>query len=209
MNWLLDFGSALTHAWTATYTHGLAHDARAERREEIDCDLWHQRHLAELDRQPVTGTALEVLARLLLGVPSDIAWRIETGSHSERSTSVNNTMAMKIGFLVAALPLLFVAANGVGMLAGGGDFPNWTERLLYGFAVTGASAVALAGLWLCASKPAPGLAMVGAGSAVVAGLFYWMLPITIPIALVIIAFAVKRSGITVWPFRQHGPTATA
>jgi hypothetical protein len=42
VNVLLALAIALTRAWTRTYTRGLPLDLRAQRREEVDCDLWEQ-----------------------------------------------------------------------------------------------------------------------------------------------------------------------
>jgi hypothetical protein len=210
VNALLWFAIALTRAWTAIYTRGLPADLRAERREEIDCDLWEHQRLADLRRQPVTGTAVEILLRLLLGMPADIFWRFEAGAiaRSERGTKVNDSAIMRIGLIVMALPLLFFAANGIGMLLGGGEFDSRQDQVLYGFVTGLAPLVGITGLWLCASQPRLGLAMVVAGIVPICALFYWMLFITVPVGLVIFAFALKRSGLTVWPFAGPRPSAT-
>jgi hypothetical protein len=203
------FAIALTRAWTATYTRGLPADLRAQRREEIDCDLWEHQRLADLQREPTGGTAASILLRLLLGVPADIVWRLETGAsaRSGRGTRMNDTPLMRIGLIVLMLPLLFMAANGIGMLLGGGEFDSRQEQVLYGFVVAIAPLVALAGLWLCASRPKLGLGLVVAGVVPICALFYWMLFITVPVALVIIAFAVRRGGLWVWPSGGPRPSA--
>jgi hypothetical protein len=207
---VLSFAISLTRAWTATYTRGLPSDQRAERRAEIDCDLWEHQRLADLQREPVNGTAAAILLRLLLGVPADIVWRLETGAsaRSGKGTQVNDSTIMRVGLVALMLPLLFIAANGIGMLLGGGDFDSRQEQVLYGFTVAIAPLAAIAGLWLCASQPKLGLALIVAGVVTVCALFYWMLVITVPIGFVIIAFAIRRSGLVVWPSPGAGPTAT-
>jgi hypothetical protein len=72
---------ALARAWVSLYTHGLPGGPRDARRAEIACDLWEQRHEPRSQRRAQLGRALDVLGRVLRGVPADLAWRIE---HRER-----------------------------------------------------------------------------------------------------------------------------
>lgn len=207
MSWLLGLAISLTRAWTATYTRGLPRDVRAERREEIDCDLWEHQRLAELGRETVTGTATHIMLRLILGAPEDILWRIEASSSTQmnRRIPVNDTRFMRIAFLLALLPPAILAANGIGMLLGGGDFETRTEQLLYGFGITGLSAVAIFGLWLSRSHARLGLALVTAGTGAICALLYWMLVISVPIGLAIIVIAAFRGGLLRWPMSRVRP----
>ncbi len=197
MRWLLDLAIALTRTWTATYTRGLPGDVRAERREEIDCDLWHQQTLADLEREPVTGTAIEILVRVALGMPADLLWRVEAGSSTQTTTRrnlVNDTWPMRVGLLVVTLPLLLLVVNGAGIaFLGNGDFNNSTEHVLWGLAFLVCPLVTLVGLWLCRAHPKLGLWMVIGGALASALMMFWMAFITVPVALLVIAFAVKRS----------------
>jgi hypothetical protein len=61
--------AALVRRWVALYTRGLSAEVRDARREEIDADLWSQ-------AQDSAGEG-GVLARLVLGMPADLAWRLE------------------------------------------------------------------------------------------------------------------------------------
>lgn len=204
MRSLLAFAIAFARAWTATYTRGLPADVRAERREEIDCDLWHHQRLAELQREPVTGTAVEILVRVVLGIPSDLLWRVEAGSTSPTTgrTSVNDTWPMRIGFLIALVPLAMVASIAF--------FGSWedSEPVIWRIAFFVCPLAAALGLLLCRRAPALGLGLVVAGAISSAFLMYWMAFITVPIALAVIAFAIKRSGVAVWPFRGPRPSAS-
>lgn len=191
---LIDIAISMTRAWSSVYTRGLPADLRAERREEIDCDLWHHRRLTELERLAPALAAAEIMIRLIIGIPSDIAWRMQTGANFERSTSVNDHWSMRVGHILVALPLLFLAVSGIVMLAGEGDFSSRTQQVLYGSATTVAAGTAITGLWLCATSPRVGIALTVLGCGVLAGLFFWMPFITIPAALVIIAFAAARAG---------------
>jgi ABC-type multidrug transport system permease subunit len=199
----------VARSWVALYTTRLPLEIREARRSEIDSDLWEQQWLAARRGDPAFGTAIEVLTRILLGILADIAWRIEAGAtQSERRTTVNQSILTRIAFIAASLGLLALVANGIGMMLGAGEFDNQREQLIWGFSFFFLPAVSLVGLWLCASKPRLGLAMVIAGAVPAALLMYWMIFITLPIAVVIILIAIKRSGINVWPFRPT-PTGTA
>jgi hypothetical protein len=208
----LDFAVALTGAWVAVYTRGLQSDARAERREEIDCDLWEQKQMADLGHETATGTAAHVLFRLVLGMPADIAWRIETGFATKRRKSVNQTWPMRIGLLLSSFPLAgFLLANGISMLIGAGEYDDRNQQVLWGVVLSVIPIVMITGLWLCASMPRLGLGLLIAGIIATWVIFYWMLIVTVPIGIAVIAFAVKRSGISLWPLKASsgGPTGTA
>ena len=64
-------------SWVALYTRGLPADARRDRSDEIESDLWC--HMAEASEsvEGVGAIGNEILARLLLGIPADIRWRFE------------------------------------------------------------------------------------------------------------------------------------
>lgn len=196
MMWFLGLAIALTRSWAATYTRGLPPDVRAERREEIDCDLWHQQRLADLEREPVTGTAMEVLARWLAGIPSDVTWRIETGAAQPKGTTqMNDTLPMRVGLVLLSLPLLALVINGVAIaFFGAGDFDNSTQQVAWGLMFLLCPVVTLTGLWLCRAQPRIGFAMVVVGALAGALIMFWMAFITLPVALIVIVFAAFRAG---------------
>lgn len=210
MRALLDLAIAITRAWVTVYTRGLPSDVGGERREEIDCDLWHQQRLADLEREPVTGTAVQILVRTIFGIPADMLWRIEAGSstQTDRRTSVNETLSMRIGFLAAMLPLAILAVMGASFVLGNGDWDNSTEHWLWRAAFVATPAIGGVGLWLCATQPRLGIALVLAGVVPASVLMPWMAVVTVPVGIAILGFAIKRSGITIWPFRPS-PTGIA
>ena len=63
--------SMLVRGWTRVYTLGLPVAARDRRRAEIESDLWESEHA-------------DAIGRLIRGVPSDLAWRIEQMDGSNR-----------------------------------------------------------------------------------------------------------------------------
>jgi hypothetical protein len=70
---LLALATTLVRVWTRVYTWGLEPRARDARRAEIDSDLWEQVHA------PAAGSLLplQIVGRLLLGMPHDLQWRLE------------------------------------------------------------------------------------------------------------------------------------
>lgn len=74
---------ALARAWARIYTRGLPAGLRDPRRAEIECDLWEQRHDNQARRRRPILAALDVLGRVVRGVPADLSWRIE---HRTRGT---------------------------------------------------------------------------------------------------------------------------
>jgi hypothetical protein len=72
---------AIARGWLRIYTRGTPAAVRDARRAEIECDLWEQRHEQQSRDQRVTATALDVLGRVVRGVPSDLSWRVQ---HRER-----------------------------------------------------------------------------------------------------------------------------
>ena len=76
--------AALVRGWTLIYTRGLAREVRQERLYEIDSDLWEQTHAASAERSEPIGAAGEMTLRLILGLPADVAWRMEAGANRAR-----------------------------------------------------------------------------------------------------------------------------
>lgn len=62
-------------AWTRAYTGGLPAALAEERRAEIESDLWELQH--DPDPAPGWSPAAQVAARLVIGLPDDVFWRVE------------------------------------------------------------------------------------------------------------------------------------
>ena len=86
--------------WTAVYTWRLPAAARDTRREEITCDLWHSLH--DPDARPGLAMTLQILFRLLLGIPDDVLWRF--------AQSTRLTPLTALGLAAAACGIVLVAA---------------------------------------------------------------------------------------------------
>jgi hypothetical protein len=67
--------------WLRCYTTGLPRDVRDDRRAEIESDLWEQTHDPAADPAAIGP---HLAARALLGVPADLAWRLERSRLARR-----------------------------------------------------------------------------------------------------------------------------
>src|SRR5438105_9484836 len=72
---LLPLATRLVRAWTRVYTLGLPPAAQIARRDEIASDLWELEH--DPDRPAGRWTSMQVVARLLVGIPDDLLWRLD------------------------------------------------------------------------------------------------------------------------------------
>jgi hypothetical protein len=68
---------ALVRVWTRAYTWHLPADVRAQRRAEIESDLWESQRADTLD----ACLPAHIVARLVFGVPDDLRWRREHSAH--------------------------------------------------------------------------------------------------------------------------------
>jgi uncharacterized protein (TIGR03435 family) len=110
MNIWLGILIACVRAWTRLYTSRLPPAVRNRRRAEIDSDLWEW--LADQASEPPGTGAVRLLLRLLLGMPDDVAWRVELGvldPVSHRSlTLIGQTLGA--AFVLCAMGVIHVDA---------------------------------------------------------------------------------------------------
>ena len=201
MSAVLDVAVGMTRSWVAVYTSGLAPELRDARRAEIDSDLWEHRQIAELTEEPQGETTFHLLTRLLLGILSDVTWRLETG-HSvsgERSIRMNAALYMRGLVAVGVALALLVVIVGVGSIFNAfedGDNSGW----VWGGSLSALSGVAvMVGLLISRPNPLLGIGLVAAGAITIAVIWYWMLVITIPIGIAMVAIAFFRARQTGWP----------
>ena len=74
MSWRVALVSACVRHWTRLYTRRLPAPLRDARRELIESDLWESAHDRSTTEQELV---LQLAIRLVLGVPHDLAWRLE------------------------------------------------------------------------------------------------------------------------------------
>ena len=201
MNAALALTVGMARSWVTLYTTRLPLEIREARRSEIDSDLWEQQWLASRRGDPAIGTAIEVLARMLFGIISDITWRAQAGAsaRADRRIQVNESWTTRglllFGLAVAALPIVV----GAGVVLGGGDGSLGLGAVLFGIFSMAAGAAVLAGLLTSSRSPIAGMLLVGLGALAIAAMWYWMLVITIPIGIALVAIAFFRARQTGWP----------
>src|SRR5688572_21283010 len=97
------FAIACVRTWTWFYTQGLSCDERSARRHEIQSDLWEFK--CDMAGNDGFGSALHILLRMLIGIPDDIAWRVEqeavAGTLKQRSMALSGRVAGAALFISA------------------------------------------------------------------------------------------------------------
>jgi hypothetical protein len=191
--------------WVALYTFGLPSNLRDERRTEVDCDLWEQRLSAHLQGERALATAGEVVLRLILGMISDIMWRVQASlsARSDRSMKVNESLTARglfcVALVVAALPLVF----GLSIMA---RYPE-PAGVLYGLGQALSAGILIGGLAFSSTRPQLGLAMVALGVLGVTAFMFWMFMITIPVGILLLGVAYYRAHQTGWGWPRGAGTA--
>jgi|GEM_PF-6711759 len=104
------FVPGLVRRWVRLYCTAMPETARAARQLEIDSDLWeHYSDRLATGLSPAL-VSTEVLGRMLRGVPSDIAWRIQAeGFHVNIQFPVERIAGLFLLFLIVP----FVAGTAI------------------------------------------------------------------------------------------------
>jgi len=193
--------SGLTRTWTWTYTRGLPLDVREARCAEIDSDLWEQQREAGLIGRDERQVALHVLARLALGIPADLLWRLERGIPSPtRRTQVNESGAIRGLVAVGVVIALLLVVAGIASIADAVfDADVGSGQAVFGAITLLAGAAVAAGLLTSRTNPSLGIGLVAVGAIAIAAAWYWMLVITIPIGIALVTIAFVRARQTGWP----------
>jgi hypothetical protein len=204
MSGLLPLATDLTRWWVLVYSRGLPEDERAARRAEIDSDLWEHTHFgAEVGQRPA-DTGFEILARLLLGIPADLAWRralvhpaaqwrpgtSQAPPITTRGVKMLQRLVAMVAIVLTATTGLFLLYNGLGLLTDEGR-EAWMLR--FGLWETATGVVLLLGLLATARWPRVGTTLIAVGALAAVATHYWMAVIGVPLAVVIIAAAVLRA----------------
>ena len=105
---------SLVGAWVHLYTLGLPATVRGDRRDELASDLWE--HATEGDGRPTVGA--EIVARALLGVPADLAWRLE-----------RSRLSRLPGWLIGSLLGVFARLETAGRWVGRRGLPGITATV--------------------------------------------------------------------------------
>jgi hypothetical protein len=208
VNTALALTVGMARSWVALYTTRLPVDIKEARRSEIDSDLWEQQWLAQRRGDPAFGTAIEVLERMLLGIISDITWRVQAGvpSRADRGIIVDESQSMRffvtIGVVFALFPIIAgIASIGDALL----DSNVGSGTAAFGAISLFAGAAVAVGLLISRRHPSLGIGLVSVGAISIAAAWYWMLVITVPIGIAFVAIAYFRARSGGWP-RPAGPS---
>ena len=121
--------AGVVRGWVDLYTRGLPADTRAARRDEIDDDLWCEHAEAAAAGRSARSLDADLALRLLLGIPSDLSWRL-THHHGPDRTILEkraSTGTRSLGLLaIVAASSLFTLP----ILTGGSDEPGWAWVLI-------------------------------------------------------------------------------
>ena len=115
---------------------------------------------------------------------------------------MNESGTMRILVAVGVIVALFLVVAGIAAIADAlvqGDLASGQAG--YGAISVLAGAAVAAGMLTSRRNPLLGIGLVAAGAITVAAAWYWMLVITIPIGIAMVAIAYFRARQTGWPRR--------
>jgi hypothetical protein len=114
----------MVRAWTVVYTWRMSAALREARRRELESDLWE----SDYDPDAASGVVLafQIVARMLIGIPDDLAWRIE---HLQAAHGSRRRIALVIGVgsMVALWLVLAAGTSALPPLPAAPPFPRRTE----------------------------------------------------------------------------------
>lgn len=183
--------------WVRLYTASLPAWAREDRRAEIESDVWEQMAESHGNERGRLGTTAQVLIRTLLGLPSDVLWRLEVADGVVRKTApdvrswglrLDNWGFLAIGVLLVTLSFLGGAA---GILLG---FPATLNEMgpTVGIVIPLLNGLAIAGaMWTIRRWPSAGVGLVVSAAGLFAMAWSWTIlgPV---LALLMGTFAVRK-----------------
>jgi hypothetical protein len=163
-------------AWTRWYTRGLPSEVGAARLDELTSDLHEHRADAPGASASERRVSLEIIARLVEGMPADVSWRRAQRSRARSITMATDssgrgypTWLTIVLFLMGALALFMSLTSVVGSIVDGDEgMLLWALLLL----LVGSSIVA--GLLLTDRAPRASVALVALGAVGFGLTTYWM-----------------------------------
>jgi hypothetical protein len=193
---LLHMVSQITLAWVALYTRGVPAEFRERRQAELESDVWEHAFNREGENDTAWKRALQMIGRLISGIPADLMWRAELISLNHSSTASRRPVMFHSRldrFLLGAIVLLalFAIFNGVG-IAFDNDMGDYAG--LWGvFFVIPAITILTGLVAMRRSHPRLGGTLVVLGAAANIGVYSWLWPIMLVISGFIMWFAVTRA----------------
>jgi hypothetical protein len=175
--------ASVVRRWVDGYSRGLPADVRAARRDEIEADLWDE-SLAAVALGRATSIDRQRLDRLIRGIPADVTWRLGQRRGATRKTGRDTVRISRVELIL----LLGVAAfYGLLLLVAlpaitAPDPDRWGGWGPYGM-LAGLS-LSVTGLILAIRRPAAGLVIAMAGTAIAMFAMPWAFFILLPAPLV-------------------------
>ncbi|MBI2764401.1 MAG: hypothetical protein HYX53_00655 [Chloroflexi bacterium] len=194
--------ASFTLWWTRLYTSGLQPCLRDERRDEIASDIFEHRHAAATSGPML---ALAIALRCLLGIPADLAWRVE---HSAVAGMPARLLLAALGRIEntarwvnrRGLPGLTMLLAGLYLLGGAlviltlpmNNNPDLRGVFVFGAWCMLAGGLILLGSRLTSRRPWRGLALLLGGAVPLGAMLF--ATVIIPMATAVVAWhAVARS----------------
>jgi hypothetical protein len=193
--------------WVHLYTAGLPPRIRDDRRAEIESDLWEQSRFAARQGFGHVAFALAVWTRWLLGIPDDLAWRVEQratrhlprdagrASFATQRASRGRLLRLGLGVTIAlVLICMSLVVNTVEYADGtqpGGNVAVVLIALAAAIVAVAITTVAR-GFSIMRTRPAEGAILV-VGGASVAGLAWYWLYVPVVLAMVISVYGISRA----------------
>jgi hypothetical protein len=176
--------------WVHWYTRDLPHDVAERRRAEIVSDLWE--HEVDASNAGLSGAAIsvEVLGRVLSGVPADLSWRRAVG-RQPRTRPVSG--GMSVSKRSARLEGVFLVLVALNIALSTAMLPVAGSNVLYGVRALAVVALLVAGLALRTRAPMSSLGLVVLGAAGMVSLWFWLPPLyLVGLATIVIGVITTR-----------------
>jgi hypothetical protein len=171
-------GDGIARAWVRAYTSGLPAETAQRRRDELASDL-HEHTCAG-------GRSVEVLGRVLWGIPADLSWRRAARAPRLRRLETGEPMTLrKVTTALFAVYVLFNVWAAIGVL-----FNPDGETGPYGAALFTAAALMGLGIYWREDAPRRSTVLLCIGAVIPAFTLFWMAALFGPIALLLIGLAI-------------------
>jgi hypothetical protein len=193
-------GRRWCHRWVRCYTRRLPAEVAARRHAEVESDLWEHEQEARAAGVSPRAVTVEILGRMLTGVPADLAWRRSVrratpapprvrgawlaAPHPRLETCFVVLVAVDVSIAIAMLP-----GVAIGQATGLADGMAFDVGMILWAAATFACAVALGlGLLWRGRRPLVALGLLTLGAAAPAVTWFWLPPAyLLTIATVVLA----------------------
>ncbi|WP_214467378.1 hypothetical protein [Microbacterium flavescens] len=179
----------LVRGWVDCYTGWVSAPAAERRRDEIHSDLWEQQAYAREIGTPPVAVAFSIARRAASGIPADLLWvhteraALRSLPSEPKATIMNSVLRFTSRWwwvLGAAVLVAFILPMSIGQLLQPGM--PYLEGTIQGFVV---SALLLSGITLKARRPRTAAALVVAGAATPAVLYWAPLIMALGIAVLL------------------------